>query len=64
MYASMDPDNQTEGDNTPLDKLFHIQEDASVSDNPMDANWGGTGYTQQAIDGGKYKENEVAIYVA
>ena len=64
MYASMDPANQTEGDNTPLDKLFHVQEDASESDNPMDANWGGTGYTQQAIDSGKYKENEVAIYVA
>ena len=46
MYASMDPANQTEGDNTPLDKLFHVQEDASESDNPMDANWGGTGYTQ------------------
>ena len=64
MYASMDPANQTEGDNTPLDKLFHVQEDTSESDNPMDANWGGTGYTQQAIDSGKYKENEVAIYVA
>ena len=63
MYASVDPENQMEGENTPLDKLFYAQEDEPISDNPMDINWGGTDYTQQVIDSGKYEENEVAIYI-
>ena len=30
-----------------------------MSENPMDTNWGEVQYTQQAIDKGTYKENEV-----
>jgi len=35
----------------------------NTGDNPMDTNWGGVDYSRQVIAGGKYKENEVAIYV-
>ena len=31
----------------------------SLSENPMDSNWGGVLYTKDAVDTGKYKENEV-----
>jgi len=63
MYASMDPDDQLVGKETPLDKLFYVQTDASVSDNPMDSNWGGVDYTQQVIESGKYEDNEVGINI-
>jgi len=29
----------------------------------MDDNWGGATYTQNLVDKGYYKDNEVAIYV-
>jgi hypothetical protein len=29
----------------------------------MDPNWGGSQYTQELVDKGYYKENEVSIYV-
>jgi hypothetical protein len=34
------------------------------SDNAMDPNWGGSGYTQALVDKGYYKDNEVSIAVA
>jgi hypothetical protein len=39
------------------------QQTTVVSPNPMDDNWGGSKYTQQLVDKGYYKENEVQIYV-
>ena len=44
--------------------MFHEQERTSVnSTNPMDFNWGGVEYTQQAIDEGKYEGDQVKIQV-
>lgn len=34
-----------------------------ISADPMDANWGGADYTQNLVDQGVYKGNEVSIYV-
>jgi hypothetical protein len=34
------------------------------SDNAMDPNWGGAGYTQALVDAGYYAGNEVNIRVA
>jgi hypothetical protein len=39
------------------------QEKSGVSPNPMDPNWGGTEYTQNLVDQGYYKDNEVSLYV-
>ena len=58
-----DPMDQDQGMNSPLDKLFNVEEGGGKSANPMDSNWGGTQYTQKQVDKGRYKGNEVAIYV-
>ena len=63
LHQPFDPMDQDQGMNSPLDKLFNIEEGSSVSANPMDSNWGGTQYTQKQVDKGRYKGNEVAIYV-
>jgi hypothetical protein len=39
------------------------QEAAKVSPNPMDPNWGGASYTQDLVDKGYYKDDEVSIYI-
>ena len=59
MYAGFDPDNLFIGRLTELDKIHESTENAQVSDNPMDSNWGGILYTQAQVDSGKYVENEV-----
>ena len=51
------------GTTTPLDMMDVAQENAAVSPNPMDPNWGGAEYTQELIDKGYYKEREVKINV-
>lgn len=51
------------GTTTPLDMMNEAQENAPVSPDPMDPNWGGSAYTQSLIDKGYYKENEVSIYI-
>jgi len=61
-YPGYDPYNQYIGLNTPLDKMFHEKE--TISDNPMDAGWGGKDFTETAIRTGKYKGNEVILEVA
>jgi hypothetical protein len=35
------------------------QEQAVVSPNPMDPNWGGADYTQSLVDKGYYVDNEI-----
>ena len=57
-YPGFDPQNQYVGLTTPLDKLFH-ENQQDKSPNPMDPNWGGGNYTQALIDKGYYKEDEV-----
>lgn len=53
-YAGFDPQDQYIGSITPLDKLEN--EDADISPNPMDTNWGGNKFTQDLIKKGHYKD--------
>lgn len=56
-----DPTSFHVGQYTTLDALHNsTYKGQSISDNPMDANWGGVLYTKKSVDSGKYKENEVA----
>lgn len=61
-FPAYDPMNLYQGEYTPLDKMYHEQEETqALSDNPMDTNWGGIDYTEKAIDSGKYADNEVSM---
>jgi hypothetical protein len=60
MYAGFDPYGQHVGQYTTLDKIHDSTRQGEWSENPMDPNWGGVMYTKQAVDSGKYKENEVS----
>ena len=62
-YPAHDQTSYYVGTTTPLDEMNIQQKAAKVSPNPMDANWGGSEYTQSLVDKGYYKENEVAIQV-
>ena len=44
---------------TELEKIHDSTEKAKVSDNPMDTNWGGVLFSQQAVESGKYVNREV-----
>lgn len=63
-YPGFDPQGLYVGRVTDIDKV-HVstQFDAKVSDNPMDPNWGGVEFTRQAVNAGKYKDNEVSVPV-
>lgn len=59
-YPGYDPMNLQQGEYTPLDKMFNEQETSGPkSTNAMDVNWGGIQYTEQAIDAGLYKGDDV-----
>lgn len=62
-YPGFDQDNQYIGLEVPIDKLFHEQEKNVKSDNPMDSNWGGVKYSQDSVKSGKYKDDNVSIYI-
>jgi hypothetical protein len=62
-YPAHDQTSYYIGTTTPLDAMNIIQEKAPISPDPMDANWGGADYTQQLVDEGYYKENNVSIYI-
>ena len=62
-YPAHDQTSYYVGTTTPLDMMDVKQEQAAVSANPMDPNWGGQSYTQSLVDKGYYKENEVSLYV-
>ena len=62
-YPAYDETSYYIGTTTPLDAMDLSQEKSGVSPNPMDPNWGGTDYTQELVDKGYYKENEVSLYV-
>jgi hypothetical protein len=57
-YPGYDQTSYYVGTTTPLDMMDIKQEQAIVSPNPMDSNWGGSEYTQSLIDKGYYKENK------
>jgi len=63
-YPGYDPTSYYVGTTTPLDAMDKKKENAAISDNPMDPNWGGSAYTQSLLDKGYYKGNEVSIAVA
>jgi hypothetical protein len=62
-YPSYDQTSYYIGTTTPLDAMNMKQEQAQVSPDPMDPNWGGSDYTQGLVDKGYYKNNEVNIYI-
>jgi hypothetical protein len=62
IYAGYDPQNQTIGANTPLDKMFN--QTIGVSPNPMDHNWGGVEFTENLVKAGVYKGREVSVAFA
>lgn len=59
MYSGFDPQGLFVGRLTEVDVIHNSTENAQMSDNPMDSNWGGVLYTQSQVDSGKYVENEV-----
>jgi len=62
-YPGYDETDYYVGTTTPLDEMNIQQQTAKVSPDPMDPNWGGSEYTQNLVDQGYYKDNEVNIYV-
>lgn len=62
-YPAYDQSSYYEGVQTPLDQMDQKQQAQKASPNAMDPNWGGTNYTQQLVDKGAYKGNEVKIAI-
>jgi hypothetical protein len=62
-YPAHDQTDYYVGTTTPLDVMNVAQEQASVSPDPMDPNWGGADYTQSLVDRGYYSQNEVQIAI-
>jgi hypothetical protein len=58
-YAGFDPYGLHQGTYSELDKIHDSTAAQSLSDNPLDSNWGGILYTQKMIDSGKYAENNI-----
>lgn len=58
-YAGFDPTSLYVGKYTEIDKIHDSTSKQRQSDNPMDTNWGGVQYTQNAVDSGKYEENNI-----
>jgi len=62
-YPAYDQTDYYVGTTSPLDGMNIISNNAKVSPNPMDDNWGGADYTQMLVDKGYYKQDEVSIYI-
>ena len=62
-YPAYDETSYYIGTTTPLDVMDMAQEKSNVSPNPMDPNWGGSEYTENLVNQGYYKDNEVNIYI-
>ena len=63
-YPAFDSSSYYVGTITPLDNIStKVSKNAHVSPDPMDPKWGGADYTQQLIDSGYYRDNEVSIAV-
>lgn len=60
-YHGFDPYGLYVGKYTSLDKIHDSTKtiNGPISENPLDPNWGGDKVSQNAIDAGKYKGNEV-----
>jgi len=62
-YPGFDQTSYYVGTKTPLDKMNEVSENMLYSPDAMDPNWGGADYTQDLINKGYYKGNNVSIYV-
>jgi hypothetical protein len=58
-YAGFDPYGLYIGSYTEIDKIHDSTSLKNISDNPMDTNWGGVTYTEQAVNSGKYDEYNI-----
>ena len=58
-YAGFDAHGQHVGEYTKLDAVHSSTRNNSVSDNPMDTNWGGIEHSTKSIQGGKYDDRIV-----
>ena len=60
-YAVFDAHGQDVGRYTNIDQLHNstMNTQTAPSENPMDSNWGGILLTKNAVDSGKYANNEV-----
>jgi len=58
---SYDPQNQYVGYYTPLDKMFHEGETRPISANPLDNNWGGPRYSEDAVNRGEYRSDQILV---
>jgi hypothetical protein len=58
-YPGFDPNGQYVGIYTNIDQVHDMTKLVTISDNPMDPNWGGIKFTDNAIESGKYIENQV-----
>jgi len=62
-YPAHDQTSYYIGTTTPLDAMDMAAESAKISPDPMNPNWGGAEYTQDLVDKGYYKDDEVQIYI-
>ena len=58
-YPGFDPYGLQQGKLSKLDEIHMSTGVPPMSDNPMDPNWGGVGFSQAAVESGKYVENNV-----
>ena len=58
-YPAFDPYGLQVGIFNELDDIHFSTEKTALSDNPMDTNWGGAEFTQDAVESGKYNDNMV-----
>jgi hypothetical protein len=63
-YPAHDQTSYYIGTTTPLDEMDIASEKAKISPDPMNPNWGGAEYTQDLVDKGYYRDDEVSIYIA
>jgi hypothetical protein len=59
-YPGFDPYGLQTGVFNKLDEIHFSTENATLSDNPMDSNWGGVEFTQNSVESGKYDDNMVS----
>jgi len=59
MYPGFDSHGTDIGVYTTIDQIHDSTEKTKISDNPMDSNWGGVTFSQNAVDSGKYIGNIV-----
>jgi len=58
-YPGFDPSSQYTGVYTNIDANHDATAMGQISPNPADTNWGGVGYTENAIEQGAYLDNNV-----